>query len=767
MTAGRHELVPGSMVGAHRLERVLGRGGMGAVFLAYDTRLRRQVALKVLTANDAHASARLFREARSAAVLVHPHICTIHEVGESNGTAFITMEYVGGRTLRDHIDASAFTVHQAVRLAARVADALAYAHGCGVIHCDLKAANIILGDDNRLKLVDFGLARREVAAAPDATTGTTLAQPAAGAGTPYAMAPEQIRGELPGPASDVWALGVLLFEMLAKRKPFDAATVAELCSAILRDAPAALPGGLPFELQALVTQCLDKSPSRRGSARQVSVMLDELEKALAVGGPRTASRSDATPNSSSRGGARRILVLPFANISAEADTEYFADGLTEELITDLSHVRSLKVISRTSAMKLKGQPRDLRTLAGELNVDLVLDGSVRKAKNSVRIAAQLIDPSTNAPIWADKFSGAGDDLFDLQQKLSTQIIDAMQITLTAEEARRISERPIADARVYDLYLRARQKLGRFSAQDLDDAVILLHEGLELLGKNELLLGTLGHAHLYYVHWGVRPDPQHLDHAQRCADEVFTIAPESAHGQALVGALAMKYGNLQDAVRHLKRAVSADPANTEAAVWLIYCYLTAGQPRSARPLTERLLEIDPLTAINHASHGWLEMCEGRSHEAVERYQRARRLDPRAPLMCFLEGWAYAQAGREAEAIAALAAFGREAPNTVLGQLAAAFAHALAGGAVAAREAIDSQTELAGRYDAAIANFLAQIYACAGDIDAAFGWIEQAIKGGYLDYPGLATSNRLYGRLREDGRFVRLMSDVQRRWHAFEV
>jgi tetratricopeptide (TPR) repeat protein/predicted Ser/Thr protein kinase len=257
-------LGPGARLGTYRVDAVLGHGGMGEVYLAYDTTLHRHVGLKVLVGTgDDSARERLLREARNAAALNHPHICTVYEVGEANGLGFIAMEYVKGRSLRDLMDSGALPVADVLRWGAQAAEALAYAHGHGVIHRDFKAANVIVGDDGRAKIVDFGLARRDLSSLADATTMATVAPAGAIAGTPYAMAPEQVRGEACDNRTDVWALGVLLYEMASGTRPFDGTSSADLFSAILRDPPRALPSSVPAALTAIIDRCLEKTPERR------------------------------------------------------------------------------------------------------------------------------------------------------------------------------------------------------------------------------------------------------------------------------------------------------------------------------------------------------------------------------------------------------------------------------------------------------------------------------------------------------------------------
>lgn len=270
----------GMTLGSYRIERLLGRGGMGAVFLAYDTTLHRQLALKVMDApTDSETSRmRLLREARNAAALNHPNICTIYEVGEANGSAFIAMEYVDGRSLSDRLDAGTVAVDEAVLYAVQTADALAYAHDHGVVHRDLKAGNVIVTESGRLKVVDFGLARREDPLMATATTIGSLVPQGTAAGTPYAMAPEQVRGDRADARTDIWALGVLLYEMVSGRSPFDAPTIPEIFSLILKGAPSRLPGGVPVELELVIERCLQKEPAQRfQDARELRSALDAVQ----------------------------------------------------------------------------------------------------------------------------------------------------------------------------------------------------------------------------------------------------------------------------------------------------------------------------------------------------------------------------------------------------------------------------------------------------------------------------------------------------------
>jgi serine/threonine-protein kinase len=381
-------MVIGEKLGPYAIRQKLGEGGMGAVFLAYDTTLQRPVALKVMgeAGNNETSRRRLLQEARNAAALNHPNICTIHEVGDASGTSFIAMEYVEGHSLRDRLDQrGGLPSDEALRYAMLTADALAYAHEHGVVHRDLKAANVMISSDARLKVVDFGLARRDDTFVTEATTQLSVVPAGVPAGTPYAMAPEQVRGEGADPRTDVWALGVLLYEMATGARPFAAGTVPELFSAILKEPPRPWPSGAPMALRPVVDRCLEKDPARRyQNARDVQLVLDTLQQSgassvwtawryrltrprwLATAAALVAIAVISAPFDIGglrdwlTGGSPPIVlaVLPFENLTGDPDQEYLSDGLTEEMITQLGrvHPRRLKVVARSSAMVSRRHP---------------------------------------------------------------------------------------------------------------------------------------------------------------------------------------------------------------------------------------------------------------------------------------------------------------------------------------------------------------------------------------------------------------------------
>jgi serine/threonine protein kinase/Tfp pilus assembly protein PilF len=783
-----------ALAGRYQVERELGRGGMAIVFLAEDLKHRRRVALKVLRPDLAGAIGRerFLHEIETAGQLHHPHILPLYDSGQVDGLLYYVMPYVEGESLRERLDREQqLPLEQAIRIVREVGYALDHAHGLGVIHRDIKPENILF-EGGHAVVSDFGVARAINVA------GTRLTEPGIAVGTPAYMSPEQAvaSASLDG-RSDIYSLGCVMYECLSGQPPFTGPSPqAVLARHTLDPVPRlrTLRPTVPEGVQQAVEKALAKVPADRfstaaefaqaltgGAVR--SDMPESLDAVIrqalarnAAGRIADAAQSAPALLESVTAGAtstpsavhpKRLVVLPFTNLSPEPDSQYFADGLTEELITDLSRIRALRVISRTSAMRLRDSGKDVPTIARELGVHYVLDGSVRKAGRSIRITAHLVEATADASLWAEKFSGSDEDVFVLQESLSRQIVNALRITLTPAESSRIAHRPIEDPRAYDCFLRARHKLLRFSGRDLDDALALLGEGLKIVGDNELLLGAMGQVYVYYVHWGVRPDPKYLDEAERCVQGVFRLNPNSAQGHAVLGGLHLKRGELQEAVRHLRRAVDVDPEHLDALIWLFYCYITAGQPGAARPIIEHLLEIDPLTALNHAAYGWLLVCENRIPEAVSHYQRGYQLEPASPVIRWLYGWSLAQSGRRDEAAAELATFAKEAQGTIFGPLAGALGHALVGDAAAARYAASPLLASAMQQDEGTSFCLSEIFALVRDYDEALRWLEHAIERGNLNYPMLAEIDTLYGDFRKDPRFTQLLANIRHRWEMFEV
>ena len=464
--------------------------------------------------------------------------------------------------------------------------------------------------------------------------------------------------------------------------------------------------------------------------------------------------------------ATSIVVLPFTNLSTDPENAYFADGLTEEVIADLSKVRSLRVISRTSSMTFKNTSISVKGIARELNVRYVLEGSVRRAEGQLRITAQLIDATADDHVWSERYDGTIEDVFAMQARLARVIVDALKLRLTPDEDRRLAERPISNLHAYECYLRARQEGWRWRKDAIDHAIQLLHNGLAIVGENAGLYAALGLAHLQYREAGIDFSDGPLDEAEMSARKVFALEPASAAGLQLRGWIHYARGRIQEAVYDLKAAREIDANNADTLLLLINCYLISGKVPVARPLIDVLLAVDPLTPLSRCVTGWADVLEGNFGAALAPYQQMSDMDPGNPLARLFFVWVLAL-NRRSEAIdAVVKAFPHELKDTVPARLARFLAQALAGNRRAASAAVTPVLETAASATDVFARMLAQGYALNGDSERALDWLAIAVDRGFINYPFLTQYDPFFEGLRSHPRFQRIMKTVHERWDRFE-
>jgi serine/threonine protein kinase len=460
---------------------------MGEVYRATDTKLGRDVALKVLPAEMAHDPERLARfrrEAKALAQLDHPNIVTIHTVEECDGFHFLTMQLVEGQPLDRLIPAGGLPVEQIVDIASALADALAAAHEKGITHRDLKPGNVMVSNEGRVKVLDFGLAKDVRPTHPDDTTLTAASQTQMGVvmGTPAYMSPEQTSGRRLDHRTDIFSMGVVLHEMATGRRPFEGTSLAELVSAILRDTPPSVTEArpdLPSDLARIVRRCLEKDPRHRiQTARDVSNEFRDLSRQVsAKAAPTKTATSHAavadTGSALADGGywvGLAIAVLPFANLSSDPESEFFADGITEEIINALAQIKNLRVVARSSAFSFKGKQVDLRTVGATLNAGTVLEGSVRKSGDRIRIVAQLISASDGYHIWSERYDRELRDIFEVQDEIARTIAERLKGAIGPETAETLVRPETQDLEAYQLYLKGRFHWNKRSADGLQKAI---------------------------------------------------------------------------------------------------------------------------------------------------------------------------------------------------------------------------------------------------------------------------------------------------------
>jgi non-specific serine/threonine protein kinase len=420
-------------------------------------------------------------------------------------------------------------------------------------------------------------------------------------------------------------------------------------------------------------------------------------------------------------------------------------------------------------MRLKGSDKDVRAIARELSSRYVLTGSIRRAGSSLRITAQLVDAKDDVQLWAEKFNGTLDDVFDIQEQLSRQIVDALRLRLTPTEEQRLGERPIVDLRAHEFYLVARQQIWSFNPQSLEHALLLVRRAQAIVGDNELLFAAEGLIYWQEVNVGIVPVAQYeeyLDKAEACVAKVFALNPESSKGYCLRGAIRNNRADPAGAISDFKKALSIDPNAPEALLWLGYDYAVSGRVPLARALMERLLQVDPLTSINLAMYGMVAMFDGCYVEALSLIQRSVEIDPANPTHRMLHALMLAANGSPTQAATLLDTVSQDTPGMAWGKLASAMACALRGDRDGVLRVMTPELRAAAMWDDIFSWWSADCFALVDEREAALDFVERAVEFGYINFPFLSEHEPFLANIREEPRFVRLMERVRRAWNAFE-
>jgi len=727
----------GERFGHYRIVEKIGAGGMGEVFRAYDERLERDVALKLVSmgkfASDA-AHTRFRREARILSKLNHPNLTTIFDFDSQDGTDFIVMELVLGTSLNELLDSGPLSEEYALSLGLQLVTGVIAAHAQGVVHRDLKPGNLRITPDNHLKILDFGVAKFMESAIPTAS-GDSLFETAGILGTvPYA-APEQIRGETVDARTDIYAIGVVLYEMITGQRPFPTKDRWRLTDDILfrtPPTPRTLSPGLSAGFEMAILKCLQKQPEYRyQSAKE---LLADLRK---LGSPASSTSSGITVTSHRRTGKKRIrslAVLPLVNLGS-SDDDYFSDGMTEAVIANLAQIKALRVISRTSVMRYKGTDKSIQQIAQELDVDGLVEGSTLRAENRVRITAELIHAQSDAHLWAKSYERDFSNIIRLQRKVAQSIADEIQIRLTPKERERLTGGNTIHPDAYEAYLKGRYYWNKRTGPDIQKAIQYFENAVAIDKRYAAAYAGLADAyHVYWVYTGVPPTEMYLK-AKESALKALEIDNSLAEARTSLAAIkADDDWDFDGAESEFRRAIILNPNYPTAHQWFSQYLAYMGKFEEAIKEARKAQKLDPLSPIIHTVCGDTYLRARQYDDAIAQFKKAIEIDPNFSLAhtklrdAYLGIGMYREAIDESRTVAQQHTSKRDRELQGIDELETAYLDSGEDGywrkrleiALADRE----RPDMVG-YDGS-SYCIASICARIGDKGMAFQWLERAIE-----------------------------------------
>ena len=647
----------GRAIGVYRVRSLLGRGGMGEVYLAHDSKLDRLVALKLLAPEldaDPDRLRRFLQEARAASSLNHPHILVIHDVGELDRRPFIVSEFVEGETLRERLRRGPIPVRDAVAIAVQTAGALAAAHARGLVHRDIKPENVMVRPDGYVKVLDFGLAKLTTPA-PAGADSLMQTQPGTILGTPRYMSPEQARGLELDQRTDVWSLGVVLYEMLSGRPPFDGHTAPDIVAAVLRSEQAPLDPHVPKALGRIVSQALAKEPRLRfASAGDLLAGLLDVKSAI----DSSANREQAKPTPASAARARRpqaidsLAVLPFVNGSGDPDTEYFCDGITDSTIASLSTVPKLRVMARSTTFRYKGRDADPLDVGRELNVRAVLTGRLSQRGDRLAITLELVDVLDGSRLWGAKYDSRVSEIFDLEEQIATEVSDKLRLRLTGPERTKLVRRRTDNVGAYQAYLRGRYAWNRRVEAGFRQAIKYFEEAIA--ADPAYALPYVGLADCYALlgiaeYGGMRPR-EAMPRAHSAAQKALDIDDQLAEAHTTLAHVKGFYDwDWAGADREFKRAIELKPTYPFSHHWFALFLVAMGRAEEGIASELRALELEPLSLIINKNVGTVYYYARQYDRAIEQYTRALDLDADFSRSHLYLGMAYDAIGRHDDAV----------------------------------------------------------------------------------------------------------------------
>lgn len=748
-TATGHDLV-GRKIGGYEIVEMIGRGGMGVVYLAHDTKLDRSVAVKSMPVElqaDSTARMRFQREAKILASLNHPNIAAIYDIIEQDDdSSYLVLEYVPGETLAQHIAREPLTLEEGLSIGRQIAEAVSAAHEKSIVHRDLKPGNIMITPEGRVKVLDFGLAKASVGAGRNGET--TVTQPGRIMGTPAYMSPEQARGKETDYRTDIWSFGCMMFEMLTGHLPFEGETATDILARIIEREPnwEVLPQDIPTNIRTLLRRCLEKDPRRR--LRDIGDAAIEIKETLTLPATATAAQPTAPVRTlwqqqpiliglavaaivvlltvvgmkllggASTGQIKSLAVLPLKNLTGDPEQEYFVDGMTEALTTELSKIGALRVISRTSVMRYKETDKPLSEIARELNVDAVVEGSVLRAEEQVRITAQLIVAAPERHLWAENYDRDFGDILALSSDVARAIAREIKVAVTPAEERQLTSARRVNRETYEAYLKGMFHLNKSTPEGTQKGLAYLHQAIEKDPADPLAYGGLALGYAASAHGPGAPSDA-LERAEATALKALELDDTLAEAHAALAHIKeYRDWDWEAAEQAYQRALRLNPTLTLTRAHYSFYLLLFGQTDEALAEMRQVQEMDPLTPLWPAWQGWLYWWAGQYEEAIDEARKSLELDPDFAVGLYVLGSAYAEKGMYEEAIKA---------HQRAGVLSRQWKSALGRTYAMADQQEEARLVLAD-LEAGFTTwdtwFIAQIYAVLGEKDEAFRWLETA-------------------------------------------